>query len=477
MPRTGERRHPRTRAGARPLSAAARAQLSAVTVILAWGVLAFGAVYPWGYQPMAAACAVAGAAALASGRVRASLPRAVVLSLAAVVAAGLLQEVRMPLDLLRRLSPAAAGVLEQYDLAFALPGVTHALTIDPARTWTGLGLLACLGMFWIGLTGLLDEQLSVRIVQVVIAIGVVVALIAIGFAGNHSGKVYGFWRPRSLAAPFGPFVNRNHYAGWMLMSTLVGFGYFSALLTEAGRAGDRSWRQRLIWLSTPDASRLIMVGVALAVMSLSVLLSMSRSGIACLAFGLAAIGVLHARKTRGGWARTALVAGLLVSGVAAVAWAGADALATRFSTWQDDSLDGRIAAWRDAGVLVRRFPLTGTGLNTFGVAMLFYQTTHLHELYVEAHNDYLQLAAEGGLLLGVPALALIAFTSTEVRRRFHESDPASPARWVRVGAVAGLLAVGIQEAGDFSLQMPGNAALFCVLAAIALSRPGIVRTP
>jgi hypothetical protein len=46
-----------------------------------------------------------------------------------------------------------------------------------------------------------------------------------------------------------------------------------------------------------------------------------------------------------------------------------------------------------------------------------------------------------------------------------------------VGAVAGLLTAGIQAAGDFSLQMPGNAALFCVLAAIALHRSGRPEPP
>jgi O-antigen ligase len=161
---------------------------------------------------------------------------------------------------------------------------------------------------------------------------------------------------------------------------------------------------------------------------------------------------------------------LILFGAVSIAWAGADAIATRLSTWQDDSLYGRVAVWRDARTLVRQFPLTGTGLNTFGVAMLFYQTTHLQELYAEAHNDYLQVAAEGGALIGIPALALIVVTWAEVRRRLRGLPRGSSAHWIRAGAITGLLAACLQDAGEFSLQMPGNAALFCVLAAIALSR-------
>lgn len=69
-------------------------------------------------------------------------------------------------------------------------------------------------------------------------------------------------------------------------------------------------------------------------------------------------------------------------------------------------------------------------------------------------------------------LALIVVTTRAVRRRFREGDRGSQLRWIRIGAVTGLLAIAIQEAGDFSLQMPANAALFCVLIAIALHRPG-----
>jgi O-antigen ligase len=316
---------------------------------------------------------------------------------------------------------------------------------------------------------LLDDRLTTRVAQSVVAIGFVVALIGIVFAGDQSGRVYGFWQPRSAGAPFGPFVNRNHYAGWMLMGTLLGFGYFCALLDSAARVRIRSWRDRVVWLSTAQGTRIIAVGAALATMTLSVLLSMSRAGIALLALGLLGLGVLRVRQTVSRRTRAALVCALLVFGATSIVWAGADTLAARFGTWQDDSLRGRIAVWRDSGALIADFPVLGTGFNTFGISMLFYQRSNLQQAYTEAHNDYLQIAAEGGLLLGVPAIALLVSAVVEIRRRLRQAR-SSPTHWIRVGAVAGLVALGLQDVGDFSLQMPGNAALFCVLAAIALSR-------
>jgi len=103
--------------------------------------------------------------------------------------------------------------------------------------------------------------------------------------------------------------------------------------------------------------------------------------------------------------------------------------------------------------------------------MLFFQTSDRTQHFAEAHDDYLQLAAEGGLLVCGAALLLLVLVVRETRQRFQESagDPAG--YWIRVGAVTGLVAIALQEIGDFSLQMPGNAALCCVLVGIAIQRP------
>jgi O-antigen ligase len=129
----------------------------------------------------------------------------------------------------------------------------------------------------------------------------------------------------------------------------------------------------------------------------------------------------------------------------------------------------RRAPWADAWGVAQVFPVVGTGLNTYGVAMLFFQRHNLDVHYAQAHNDYLQLLAEGGLLLALPALAIGALLVRDVRRRFVE-DQGTSAYWIRAGAVASLIAIALQETVDFSLQMPGNAALFAVVCGIALHK-------
>lgn len=102
--------------------------------------------------------------------------------------------------------------------------------------------------------------------------------------------------------------------------------------------------------------------------------------------------------------------------------------------------------------------------------MLFYQSHDLAVHYSTAHNDYLQLAAEGGFLVGMPAAWALIVLVRSIRRRFAERADDTETYWIRIGAATGLIAMGLQEIVDFSLQIPGNGLLFVVLCAIAVHR-------
>jgi O-antigen ligase len=109
-------------------------------------------------------------------------------------------------------------------------------------------------------------------------------------------------------------------------------------------------------------------------------------------------------------------------------------------------------------------------LNTYPVASMFYQRHDLTQHYAQAHNDYLQLAAEGGLLLVLPLGAGLVLFARDVRRRLREDRVSSTAWWLRRGAVTALVGIALQEGVDFSLQLPGNAVLFAMVCAIATHR-------
>ena len=95
----------------------------------------------------------------------------------------------------------------------------------------------------------------------------------------ENGLVYWFWQPSEGGGSnaFGPFVNRNHFAGWMLMATSVGLGYWLGLLERAEDVNPR-WRNPLVWFSSRDASVLFLTATAIMLMAISIVWTMSRSG-------------------------------------------------------------------------------------------------------------------------------------------------------------------------------------------------------
>ena len=303
--------------------------------------------------------------------------------------------------------------------------------------------------------------------------GVALALVGIIQRPLYAGKIYGFWTPLQTplqgGSPFGPFVNRNHFAGWMLLVLPLALGYLCASLARAMRGVKPELRDRLLWLSSPDANKLILAATGIVIMGLALVLTLSRSGIGALVPALAMTGWFALRRLQDRSRKILAIGYVVLLAVLTVGWVGIETVAARFSEAGWGQFNGRIGAWTDAVATFQRHWLTGIGLNTYQVANLFYQEHHTESFTSAAHNDYLQLAAEGGLVLVTAIVACLSVVIRDVRRRFAE-DADSSAYWLRAGAVTGLVAIAIQETVEFSLQIPGNAALFAVVCAIALHR-------
>jgi O-antigen ligase len=134
-----------------------------------------------------------------------------------------------------------------------------------------------------------------------------------------------------------------------------------------------------------------------------------------------------------------------------------------------------LTIWRETLPIVRDFWLTGTGAGTYSDAMTFYQETRVYVSSMQrwahfnnAHSHYLQIAAEGGVLLLVPALVALCSLLTLTTRALRADT--GEMFWVRIGAAAGLAGLAAQSVWEVSLTMPANAVMAGVLAGLALSR-------
>ena len=280
------------------------------------------------------------------------------------------------------------------------------------------------------------DWLAANLVGLGLALSVA-AVAQAAFIDKSDPLVYGFWRPAYGATPFGPFVNKNHFAGWMVMVLPVALSYLVAMVATAPRPSHLDWAGTLRWAAGVGSGRLVLVAASLLIMSTAVVLTGSRSGMVSLVLALGVVGVLVWTRPETRNARRVMTGGVLALGGGAVLWAGLASTLSRFGS-AAGAIAGRWGAWQDSWHIVRDFLAFGTGLGTYGRAMLVYQTGDRTSIYAQAHNDYLQLLAEGGLLVIIPAIIAAGVIIKTIGRRLRSADDDTMTHWLRAGAVAGL---------------------------------------
>ena len=289
-------------------------------------------------------------------------------------------------------------------------------------------------------------------------------LVAVQRATSPS-MLYWYFKPLDAgASPYGPFVNRNALATWLAMAVPIAVGY--------AVARDQSDRRSSVGiaakLAAMDSTQLWLAGAA-CLMTGAVFASMSRAGILAIGAGvLAFVAVARSRIRRG---RAMVWAGVGLGGLALIGlmFANFGALAMRLQGTTEAGDWGRRAIWRDTWRMTQDFWVAGVGAGAFERGMLLYQQGSRVFFFNHAHDEYLQILAEGGLLLAVPAAIAAIAGALLIASRLRVDR--TPIFWIRAGAIAGMVAVAVQSVFDTGLRTPANGVLFAIVAAIACHEP------
>lgn len=445
--------------------------------------LAFGTVEPWSIAiaevGIYVIALVWGLAMVSAGEIRIERT-ALNLCWLLVLSFGLLQVIPLPSQVIRMISPNTAAIYETIVFDQTITASWHTLSLVPHATRAALvRLLALAFLFWVAANHLQTRNQVDRIVRVVIATGFGLALFGIiqHFAGN--GKLYWIRELTKGGSLFGPYVNRNHFAGYMEMVIPLTIGYIVANRRPIhDNTGD--WRSRLLRWGTPQASRSLLAFFGGIIMSVALLLTGSRAGLLSFFCSILFMGFLlsvrrlHSKRLWG------LLASFVTVGLAYALWLNPDRVLQTFAIlWRgtdDPSFQGRILVWQDTLRLGHDFRWSGTGLDTYIWAFPLYKQPLIGQaVYDYAHNDYLQAFAEGGLpLIAILALALL-WGGTQLLSAWsgHEG---TYARGMGLGLLAGLVAMLVHSAYDFNLHILANAILFVLLSALA-SRVLLLRCP
>jgi O-antigen ligase len=346
----------------------------------------------------------------------------------------------------------------------------NAISADPYQTrFFALKLLALtiagVLLFRYGST----ERRLRTMINVVIGVAVASAIFGIVRQTTQSSALFGLpFLPPDLG--YGQFINRNHFAFLMEMS----LGLILGLLLGGGVKRE----QALIYFA------------ALLSLWTGLVLCGSRGGLIALLAQVIAAALLFSVVVRKGNStepqsrvlrivrslpvRVTLILVLIVGLVFGTVWLGGDRLATRIeqspNEFSADTSDLRPAVsrseiWKASWKLFRAHPILGVGMGGYWAAIPRFHDASGTMTPQEAHNDYLELLASGGLV----GLALGVWFAVVVFKRTRE-NLRSPNRFRRaacLGAAIGIAGVAVHSLVDFGLHTIVNALVFTTLIVIA----------
>jgi O-antigen ligase len=375
----------------------------------------------------------------------------------------LLMVLRLPQGLVSFVSPGLAGIP-------ALPGGAAGFTLSvyPGGTLeTGLLHLGAFYMVWA--VSRRGPGVALGVLAVVGALHGVLAAVLWEIGGTTHETVLWVYDLPEVLTPFGTYVNKNHFAGLMI----VGAGANLALVAAnwkrvtADVSGAGAW-VRLARATRSDAWRWVLPGLGFLVCVLLVFASGSRGAALAVAGALAGVAILAglARRRIQWWPVCLSI--LLVAGAALVARVGSsDSVLERLMA--GGRTMNRPRLWKDTLRMSADHPVFGTGLGTFPYVMPKYQSFDSEREFTHAEGDWIQYLAETGIL---GALCLLIFAGTLARRLWRGVRCQGGNAGLAFGAAVAFVGLVLHGFVDSSLHIPANFLAASVLAGSILALDG-----
>jgi O-antigen ligase len=159
---------------------------------------------------------------------------------------------------------------------------------------------------------------------------------------------------------------------------------------------------------------------------------------------------------------------LVAGGILTVVQVGGDPLAVRidklsveFDSKTAETYALRQSVWQATFDLIKRHPIAGVGFGGYWIAVTKYHSASGEVTPQEAHSDYLELLASGGLIAVAIAIWFIVALVAVTRRALRSAD--SQDRAVVMGAGIGMLTISVHSLVDFGLHVTIIAVVFTLL--------------
>lgn len=357
-------------------------------------------------------------------------------------------------------------------------GQIRSLSADVEATRLRVLLLGCLLAAQVLAANFLTKRDRIESVGRFLAFyGLLFAVFGLAQHFSWNGKFFWLIEPTfPKEGVFGPFVNRNHFAGYVEM--LMPIPLAMVLLKSVRR----------------DAR--LFYGFAAVAMGVAAVISLSRGGLVSMfssaLFALTvSLWIGQKRRVRAGQplahprallvSRFSVGALVIATIIGGIFWVGVDPVLDRLTKSQVSGEAGpgmntlyssRGVIWDGTLDLIAANPILGVGLGAFQTAFPRYSKwDSAYTPVAEAHNDYLQVLADAGMVGGGLALWFLVVFLRSFFRGVQHPDPALAA--LALGAGSGVFALLVHSFFDFNLQLPSNSLLFLLLAAMV----SVIGTP
>lgn len=349
-------------------------------------------------------------------------------------------------------------------------GASNTLSLDPYSTRLVLVQLATLLIYFSATLVFVDTPHRLHVlVRTIMVFGFCLALFGLTQSFTSPTKVY-WLRELNQSTAFGPFINRHHFAGYMELTIALPLG--------------------LVFAGAIEKEKILIYLFIAGLMGVALVMTASRGGIISLVAEILFLITVTAiwrkqseRRHRKSSrlkriaARAGMATALLVSLFLGVVLLGGEFSITRFidTVNTDDPTTGRAHFWSVTLNMIKAYPYLGTGLGAYGVSYTQYDSRNGLFRLEQAHNDYLQVLSDGGVVGGVLGLSFVVLLFWKAIVRAKSRDDFR--RGVALGALSGCFGVLVHSFFDFTLHTTSNALLFLVLAALATVNGRVENVP
>ena len=372
-----------------------------------------------------------------------------------------------------------------------LEGLLHTADAFQTRIYL-LTSLALLAAFALVVACVNTPRRATWLLGTLVCAGVLQALMAVALASTGATYQFLFAEFEQRGRATGTFVNPDHLAGYLELCLSAGLGLMLAQFGGGRAAQAGGWQQRLALALTFMLSGKMVLRMMLVVMVVALVMTHSRMGNGAFFLALLLIGGLVAVVSQ----RLRKPALWLVASMALIdiiiigQWVGLDRVVERLKDTAESSLvaatpgmsDVIAPAQREESVqdrlriprlslpLIAQQPWFGHGGGTYYLSLPAIKPTGFPLLWDHAHNDFVELATDTGLVgLGL-LMGLAASTAWRAARMLRDVEPRLK-RGVGVAALMAICSIGLHGMVDFNLQIPANALTLVLLMALVWTTP------